>query len=482
MSGSSMIIGLLVYVGILMFFGWYIPRKQSGAEDFLLGGRELPFILVFGSTMATMVGTGSTMGAVGNAYSNGWAGVLVGLGGALGFFLLTYLFVDARNENFVTETEELASYYQNNKMLKIVIAIMLTLASIGWLGAHLLGGSSYLAHITGIDMNLARVIMAFTFAIYIVLGGYLAVVWTDTIQAFILFFGFIAMAILSYLKVGGIEGIRAAVPAENLSFLGIDKIGLIPAISTIIAIATSPLAVPSFRQRIYSAKDTQTARRGFLTTSVAFLLFAITPAIVGISAFAINPEISNANFVFPYMATSVFPPFIGLAILICGMSATISSGDSDAMTGVTIIVTDVYQLITGKALPADKVVNISKIMAFVVVGVALIFIWFANDILGYIQTMIATLLTGVAVAGIFGRFWKRATWQGALSAIIMASLTSFYISGNKDLNSFWGGPIIPAWIISSLTLVVVSLLTPVPSRSRQEILQEINSERQGMGL
>lgn len=239
MTGTSMIIGLLIYVCILMFFGWYIPRKQSGGEDFLLGGRNVPFILVLGTTLATLVGTGSTMGAVGSAYTNGWGGVLVGLGGALGFFVLTFVFVGARDHKFVTETEELAYYYDNNKPLKILISIMLTLGSIGWLGAHLLGGSSYLAHITGLDMNVARIIMAVCFAVYIVLGGYLAVVWTDTIQAFILFFGFAAMAFFSYHKVGGMEAISKAMDPAALSFLGIEKIGLIPAISTIVAIGSS---------------------------------------------------------------------------------------------------------------------------------------------------------------------------------------------------------------------------------------------------
>ena len=74
MSGVNMIIGLLVYVVILMFFGWYIPRKQSGGADFLLGGRNVPFVLVLGTCLATLVGTGSTMGAVGSAYNNGWGG------------------------------------------------------------------------------------------------------------------------------------------------------------------------------------------------------------------------------------------------------------------------------------------------------------------------------------------------------------------------------------------------------------------------
>ena len=482
MSGVSMIIGLLVYVVILMFFGWYIPRKQSGGADFLLGGRNVPFVLVLGTCLATLVGTGSTMGAVGSAYNNGWGGVLVGIGSALGFFILTFVFVSAREYKFVTETEELAYYYNNNKGLKIIVSIMLTLGSIGWLGAHLLGGSSYLAHITGLNINLCMIIMAVCFAVYILLGGYLAVVVTDTIQAFILFFGFFAMAFYSYYKVGGMEAIEKVMDPEALSFLGVGKLGLLPAISTVLAIATSPLSVPSYRQRIYSAKDTSTAKRAFLVTSIAIIIFSVFPAMVGMSAHVLNPDIENVNFVFPFMATSAFHPFIGLAILICGMSASISSGDSDAMTGTTILGNDVYQLITGKAIPANKVVLFSKITACSVIFVSLLFIWFANDILGYIQTMISMLLAGVTVAGVFGRFWKRATWQGAIAGIIMATVVSFIVSSNKQWNSFFGGPIIPALIISSLSLIIVSLITPKPSRSREEVLKEIVSNREGMGL
>ncbi len=57
---------------------------QKTGEDFLLGGRSLPMILTLGSTVGTMVGTGSSVGAVGFGYSNGWAGMLYGLGGAVG--------------------------------------------------------------------------------------------------------------------------------------------------------------------------------------------------------------------------------------------------------------------------------------------------------------------------------------------------------------------------------------------------------------
>lgn len=51
------------YVLVMIFIGWLVSRKNKSGEDFLLGGRDLPIFLTLGTTVATMVGTGSSMGA-----------------------------------------------------------------------------------------------------------------------------------------------------------------------------------------------------------------------------------------------------------------------------------------------------------------------------------------------------------------------------------------------------------------------------------
>ncbi|MFX6622225.1 sodium:solute symporter family protein, partial [Acinetobacter baumannii] len=84
----------------MITLGWYVSRKQKTGEDFLLGGRSLPMILTLGSTVGTMVGTGSSVGAVGFGYSNGWAGMLYGLGGAVGILLVAWLFAPVRKLRF----------------------------------------------------------------------------------------------------------------------------------------------------------------------------------------------------------------------------------------------------------------------------------------------------------------------------------------------------------------------------------------------
>ena len=75
-------------------------------------------------------------------------------------------------------------------------------------GRHILGGGLYLSWMAGIDLTTARILVALGFGIYCVVGGYFAVIWTDTIQAVVLFAGFILMAVLALVEVGGFSGLR----------------------------------------------------------------------------------------------------------------------------------------------------------------------------------------------------------------------------------------------------------------------------------
>src|SRR5699024_9514247 len=153
------------------------------------------------------------------------AGMLYGIGGASGMILLLYLFADVRKYNFMTFSEELSFYYGASKIIQGFTSIILYVACIGWLGAHILGGSLYLSWITGIDPLLAKLIVALVFGLYTLIGGYMAVVYTDVIQGVLLFVGFTLLAILSFVKVGGFEGINESITPEMGSFLGIDALG-----------------------------------------------------------------------------------------------------------------------------------------------------------------------------------------------------------------------------------------------------------------
>ena len=466
----------------MIFIGWFVSRKQKGGEAFLMGGRQIGFGLLLGTVIATLVGTGSSMGAVANAYSNGWGGALFGIGGGIGLILIVLLFSSIRQHNFMTMAEEIAFYYGANKRVKNIVAIILYLASIGWLGAHILGGSFYLSWTSGLDLLTSKLITSIGFGLYVIIGGYLAVVWTDTIQAVILFIGFVILAIMAIPAAGGIENIRATVSPENLSFLGIGKSGLIPAISLAVSITVGILSAPSFRQRLYSAKNISVVKKSFYISAIAYFLFSALPVIIGLSASTINPDLTNSNMAFPFMATTILPPLLGTLILVSGLSASMSSGDSDALTAVTILLRDIWILITGKVPHKDKVVLYSRWAIFFSIFLAFLFGIFSEDILGYISKMISTLMSGICVTAVLGRFWKRATWQGAIAAMISGSVISFILLSITSLSEYLGNPILPSLVGATVAHVIVSFMTPKNEISDEKALEIINNERKAMDM
>ena len=159
-----------------------------------------------------------------------------------------------------------------------------------------------------------------------------------------------------------------------------------------------------------------------------------------------------------------------------------SSGDSDALTAVTILLRDIWIMVTGKVPDKDNVVRYSRWAIFLSIFLAFSFGIFSDDILGYISKMISTLMSGLFVTALLGRFWKRATWQGAIAALICGSLTSFIILSITSLSEYFGNPIVPSLAGATVAHVIVSFMTPMNKVSDELALEIINNERKAMDL
>lgn len=480
MDTTIFLAAFFIYILFLIWLGWLVSRKQESGEDFLLAGRGLPVFLILGTTVATMVGTGSSIGAVGFGYENGWGGALYGIGGAIGILLAAWWFAPIRKLRFMTMSEELSYYAGASLLVKNLTGILIFLACIGWLGAHILGGGMYLAWIAGMNIQAAKIVVALGFSIYIVIGGYRAVVWTDTIQVIILFFGFMLMAILAIQQSGGWEALMQAQPARNVSTLGVERMGAIHALSLVMVIAVGVLATPSFRQRIYSSKSVSAARTSFVWSGGIYLLFSFIPALIGMAAFALNPELDNRNFAFPFLAIEVLPLYVGVIVLIAGLSATMSSASSDAIAGVTILMRDLYVMLTGRMPSRDKVIYYSRIALVAVIGLALLMALTSDDIISYITNMIATIMSGLFTCGVLGRFWPRFNWQGAVAALAAGSAVSLAVLLSEHGIGYWGNPIIPAVTGSLMAGFVISLVTPVCAISNEQARDILDREREQM--
>ncbi|OUS70658.1 sodium:proline symporter [Pseudoalteromonas sp. A601] len=476
----QLLMAFLGYLGFMIWFGWWVSRNAKGGDNFLLGGRNLPFLLTLGTTVATMVGTGSSMGAVGFAYNNGWAGMIYGLGGACGILLLAKLFAPVRNHEFMTMSEEISYYVGAHPLVKNTIAVFIFVASIGWLGAHILGGGMYLAWLTGLSPLSAKLLIALGFSVYVVIGGYVAVVWTDSIQAIVLFVGFFLMAGVALYEVGGVAQMADAQPILNQSFLSLDKIGIVQGLSLFFAVLVGVLVAPSFRQRIYSGKHVKSIKQSFYLSGGLYLVFAIVPAIIGMAAYALNPELENSAFSFPYMAFELLPFGLAALVIIAGLSATISSASSDAIAAVSVLIRDIYSLVFKRMPHAKDVVILSRIGLVLTIGTALLLALLTNDVIGYITNMIATLMSGLCVCVLLGHFWPRFNWQGAIAALVVSLIVSLAIIAIPTWQAFWGNPIIPATLASACIAFIITLLTPIQICDSAQALAILKAQREEM--
>jgi SSS family solute:Na+ symporter len=367
------------------------------------------------------------------------------------------MFSDLRRYRFMTMAEELACYYGGNRVVYHVSAMLLFLASVGWLGLHLMGGGFYLSFITGIPAKLAIVVGGVGFGVYVIMGGYFAVVYTDLIQVIILFLGFVFLSIFTLIEVGGFAGLAAKVPAEFMSFLGYKAVGWRFAVATAMASGVGVMVTPSFRHRIYSGRDVPTVRKSYIYTGLATLVFCLLPSIVGMGAYALDSGIARSDHALPWLAVSVFPIGIAALVIISGLSATLSSADSDSACGVVFYIRHLYHLLMGR-FPADPIKTSRIALGVMFIIAVLSVIWF-DTLIDYINRMTSFLFSGLLAMVILGKYWRGATPGGAMGAVIAGSLTTIIVPAIPALNEFFVEPILPATVMSFIACWVVSLFT-----------------------
>ena len=473
--------GFIAWICFMIFVGWITSRGKNEGSSFLTGGGNLGFFLIFCTVGATMIGTGSSMGAIGNGFNHGWGGAIYGLGASAGI-LSMLLFTKAKNKGFLTMSEEAQYYYGGKKIIRQVMGFMMFVIEIIWLGNHLNGGAKYLAYVTQLPDVTCKIITVLGFGIYVFIGGYMAVVTTDAVQFIAILIGFLTIAVRAIPLAGGYQNV-----VDTFTAAGKPSYGVMAAIAQVLSTTRGVIGTPTHRTLIYTSKDEKTARKAFLGQGILLFGWSFVTAVIGMSCFTIatmnGDTLASGDYAFAYMATNALPPVIGMLFMICGLSATMSSGDSDAISGVTILLTDVYPSITGKTIQEKDYTKVSRVALICTLGAAFFITLFVNDVIGYISTIVGAFLPGVAVAMLLGRFWKRVNWQGGLACIGSGTLLGVLIlvlpSFKNWINATMGGPAVPATIISLVFGIVVSLMFPADTTPDDVRLKHVMDDRRG---
>lgn len=501
---------LAVYLLVIVILGIIYSRRVHEPDDLTVAGRQLSFVFMVPSILATWICAGAMMGAAGYAFLFGMQGVIFDpWAPALCMVLIGLFFAyRMRRAKYTTVTDFFNHRYSN--LTGFLYTIIQILAALAWLGGQLtaLGIIVYLT--TGFSMQAA--VLTATVAIIIVtaFGGLWALSRVDTISFVLIVAGLLVLFPAVIGEVGGLgELIRtgenwaelptwAMAPARGaegyLWYTGL--LGILLYISAWAALSLGDVPSQVLMQRALAAKNEKTAVAGFLTSGVLYLILGIIPVMIGIAVFTTGAlegiPVTEAENVLPWAAYSFLPPWAGILFVVALAAAIISTSGDNALIISTLIGHNIYRYIKPDA--SDK--NILLVIRFSIPVVTLL----AMALALYAETVykLIVLSGGIQLATIFaayalGYFWKRANVTGAISSFF-AGLVSwvgfyYYFLGAHALPSRlypWNTTtmeanidvlvegevympwamddaifiaLVPATVISIITMVVVSLLT-----------------------
>jgi SSS family solute:Na+ symporter len=462
-------IGLVLYVVLTTLVSFWWMKRVRKPADYLVAGRGLPYWVLTGTIIGTCIGTGVIIGGSGLAYQHGWAGCAYPIGLGLGTFIAGILFAGMRRYKFMTLSEEIACYYPGGRLVVEFSNISLFLSQLCWLTVQIMGGAAVVGAVTGLPRETCTVLAGFAKAAISIPGGMKAVVYTDVLQTIILFVGFGCLMHSALGASGGFGAVREAVPADYFSFLGVKSFGAWNVFGLILVLVLNPIADPGRRLTMYSAESESSARWSMITSGIVVIIFSLAIGVTGMYTFRLNPHLTNPDESLPWLVMNVLPPWLAALVVVAVVSGMSSAANGNAAAVGTFFVRHIFPLVTGR-YPKEPVVVVRRALAFAFVFSTALALYTRN-IVEFVKSFLPLTMSGLAVIILLGRFWRRATWQGALAALITTPIVSLIVM------KFWSNQIVPATIAGAVALLVVSLLTTREARAFGEIAESMARER-----
>ncbi|MCT2536541.1 sodium/pantothenate symporter [Aquibacillus koreensis] len=480
------IIPLLIFLLIIILIGLYAARFVKSTNTFLheyfIGSRSLGgFILAM--TMVATYGSGSSfLGGPGAAYSIGLAWVLLSMSQLVtGYFTLSILgkkfAIMSRKINAITLIDFLKERYRS-KWVVILSAFSIVIFLFSAMAAQWVGGARLIESITGLSYTTAILIFSITLLLYVIFGGFRAVVITDAIQGVIMFVGTLVILIATIVAGGGISNIMAELVSENPNLItpyGADG-SLTPLyISSFwILVGVGVVGLPQVAVRAMSYRDSKSLHKALIIGTVTVGIIMLGMHLTGVFGRAVLPGIEEADKVIPLLAMDVLPNWIAGILLAAPLAAIMSTVDSLLLVVSSSIVKDIY-INYVKPDADEKRIRVLSGAVTTTVGVLVLFMAIdPPDLLIWLNLFAFGGLEAAFIWPIImGLYWKKGNAYGALASIIIG-VSSYILLYSVYTNPFGMHAVVIPVILSFLCYVSVSLLTQkVNAVEQKAIIQKL---------
>lgn len=476
---------LLFYFFAMAGIGVIVMRRSGrGTEEFLLGGRCLgPGVTALRLQSSSMSGY-MFLGAGSLGYTQGYFGMWYALGD-IGGGILNLSVLGRRMRKLsqilgsITSIEYLEHRYPS-KWTRGIAAPIALFCIFFYVLAQFIAGGRGLEIVSGVSYPVALAVAIGVIVLYTYLGGYLAVAYTDFVQAIVMLIGMLWVLIGTLQAVGGLsEGNHAigvldptllTMWGRGLAFEG--QWGIV--IGALLIFSIGYMGWPHVVVSHMAMKRPSVARKAGIYSLLFNVFFIPGPYLIGLFALLLVPTLANPEMAVFAVAEAVLPPFAVGIVMAAIMAAIMSTADALLLQSGTIASQDIYARFINRNMSEQQMVRVSRVivLSLAVIGYAIAVVEppAVASIVIFSTTVLGSAFVPAYVCAVW---WKKANAAGAIASMLAGTVSSvgWELSGMPAQTGL--DPMVIGLVLSTAAIVVVSLLTqnshPVPERIRLAI-------------
>lgn len=386
----------MIYLAVIIILGYVGYRQTKGSDDFMIAGRRINPVVLALSYGATFISTSAIVGFGGVAAQLGmglvWLTVLcIGVG-----VLIAFIFFGKRTRELGKKTgamtfPDLLGKCYASKFIQRAAGIVILVGMPLYTAAILIGGARFIETTLAIPYDTALVAFAVIVAAYVILGGLIAVMYTDALQGAIMFAGMTILLILTYTYLGGIVGANSALDAmssmvpEALAAGGmtgwtsmpefLSPIWITMITTMVLGVGIGVLAQPQLAVRFMSVKDNRSIHRAVMVggpfvlimTGVAFTVGPLTNVwfMRTQGMLAVDAAGGNVDSVIPTFINSAMPDYFVIIFMLALLAAAMSTLSSLFHTMGTTIGYDLNVRVKD-SIPSIRAIQAGTIVMIIV--------------------------------------------------------------------------------------------------------------------
>ncbi|TDQ52952.1 sodium/proline symporter PutP [Actinorugispora endophytica] len=492
-----------VYFVVMVAIGLWVYKRTTSLSDFVLGGRQLNSWVSGLSANASDFSGWLLLGLPGAIYLSGLGEAWIAVGLAVGFYaswrvvaprlrVYTERAADARvggEADSLTISSFLENRFGEHRgLLRGVSAVLILVFYLFYVASGLVAMGVLFDQVFDMPAAAAVALGASIIVLYTFLGGFLAVSYTDVVQAVMMWLAVLVVPVVGIVAVGGLGGLADGVNGRGENLLSVmggvalsdgawrptEALGAVVIVSGL-AWGIGYLGQPHILARfmgIRSVAHIAKARVVSVAWAVSAMALAIMVGFVGIAYF--DEPLANPESVFLSLIQAIMNPWVAGLLLAAVLAAVMSTADSQLLVAAAALTEDGYRAFVRRDASPRVLVWVSR---FAVVGVAV-----AAGVLALTSEDGVLELVGYAWAGfgaafgpviVLALYWRGMNWVGALAGMVAGGAVAL-VWPNVDPIGLYA--MVPAVAASVAAVFALNPLGPKPSEQMAADFRKVDDE------